>query len=1178
MAREAGFFSIGKLFSPRLIGEIRDSGAVIENINQGSISGSQVKKGSFKFDKPGSGFKSTQQIPLDWSDFSQHTFFNSAESKVNVAFDTIINYFPFDGNREQVDNFVDDLSGFEKYVLDEFPKNIGFLHFKSSFISVADHAGSLYPYLSRDKSGKNIIYPDAGSISFEFFAHIPSESNNKQTIFQKLSTDAEQGISLFLSESASSDTANLFFTVTSGSAAMVTIAPIEKGGFRHITAVWDKDPNSVQNLKLYLSGVLQSTSSQHVDIGLLNFANSNFIIGSGSEHKLGSYDTQDFKPTETFSGSLDEFRVWGYALNKKAIATNLHKSVFSSPKLRLYYKFNEATGSYNNNAIVLDSSGNSLHSRISNFTSSLRDNTFIPPGLVSPVILEDKNISPVLFPSNLGVVNLNSRLLSSASEFDSNNPNLITNLIPSHYLREESMNSGYGMDDEAGTGDAYSYTTDFPGGGKLGSPQIIASLLFTWAKFFDEIKIYIDQFGKLLSIDYDSQDTIADQMLPFFAQHYGFTLPNQFSNSSFSQYELGEDLNPEVFLSPRSLRTVQSEIWRRILVNFNEIIKSKGTIYSIKALMRAAGIDPETNFRFREFGGSINITTKSKRTQLSEVSSMLYLTSSNALIKSPYLSGSRREVGFPWPKDTSTWTHKDLYPPHGISAEKGDGLFTSGSWTFEGIYKFNTRFLKGQTFAPYTASLVRILATGSTGPSIGGGLLANLVGFGSGSSVFQTGSIAMYARPTADPAAPSLELVLTGVNIFDESKWHISFGRSVGNATSSFATSSYFIRAAKLDDGALRNYYATSSFIVEGNSALNMLSNISGDYNVSGSYLEIGQGSIGADSGNLFLNSATKSPKSQSRTVKFKGKVAQVRFWSSALSEEETKEHAKNFKSLGVSDPYKNFNFVTTLTGSFEKLRLDASMAQITTRSDDLGNVTVFDYSQNKTSGSAGAPWRDSANVDSMYFHMSGSGFVNSTEVIKPEYFIYTILNPKWDERSSDNKIRVAGYENDINIQEFNTLKAPVHHIELGKKSLDDTRFSIEVSSVRALNEDIINILSSLDFFDDAIGSPELIFADSYPKLAAARDVYFNRLEKQINYKQLFEFYKWFDSSLSIMIERLIPRTTKFLGINFVIESHALERAKMRYLYSDIYLGENDRIGLQTDLYLQQIVAILRNI
>jgi hypothetical protein len=62
------------------------------------------------------------------------------------------------------------------------------------------------------------------------------------------------------------------------------------------------------------------------------------------------------------------------------------------------------------------------------------------------------------------------------------------------------------------------------------------------------------------------------------------------------------------------------------------------------------------------------------------------------------------------------------------------------------------------------------------------------------------------------------------------------------------------------------------------------------------------------------------------------------------------------------------------------------------------------------------------------------------------------------------------------------------------------------------------------------------------------------------------------------MIERLIPRTTKYLGINFVIESHALERAKMRYLYSDIYLGENDRVGLQTDLYLQQIVAILRNI
>ena len=37
-----------------------------------------------------------------------------------------------------------------------------------------------------------------------------------------------------------------------------------------------------------------------------------------------------------------------------------------------------------------------------------------------------------------------------------------------------------------------------------------------------------------------------------------------------------------------------------------------------------------------------------------------------------------------------------------------------------------------------------------------------------------------------------------------------------------------------------------------------------------------------------------------------------------------------------------------------------------------------------------------------------------------------------------------------------------------------------------------------------------------------------------------------------------------------------LERPKMRYLQSDIYLGENDRRGLQSDIFLQQIVGVLK--
>ena len=67
---------------------------------------------SFMFDPAGSGLKNTQQLNVDFSKFENHTFFNSARNKVQVAFDKIINTFPFDGTRAEHEIFFNDLTGF----------------------------------------------------------------------------------------------------------------------------------------------------------------------------------------------------------------------------------------------------------------------------------------------------------------------------------------------------------------------------------------------------------------------------------------------------------------------------------------------------------------------------------------------------------------------------------------------------------------------------------------------------------------------------------------------------------------------------------------------------------------------------------------------------------------------------------------------------------------------------------------------------------------------------------------------------------------------------------------------------------------------------------------------------------------------------------------------------------
>jgi hypothetical protein len=191
---------------------------------------------------------------------------------------------------------------------------------------------------------------------------------------------------------------------------------------------------------------------------------------------------------------------------------------------------------------------------------------------------------------------------------------------------------------------------------------------------------------------------------------------------------------------------------------------------------------------------------------------------------------------------------------------------------------------------------------------------------------------------------------------------------------------------------------------------------------------------------------------------------------------------------------------------------------------------------------------------------MSGSGFEINKQVSSPHTFYYSYLSPRFDMLESDQKVRVRSYISDDKIEDSDyAYKAPMYEIPRDDIPRDDTRFSVDFSVVQALNEDIMTIFSSLDFFDNALGDPNLMFDEYYPDLDQLRKIYFNRLVDKINIKQFFEFFKWFDSTMGLMIEQLIPKKTSFNGVQFVVESHVLEHHRMRYLSDEIYLKISER-------------------
>ena len=63
------------------------------------------------------GLYSTSQLKdsVDFSNFENHTFYDSAEAKVNYAFSRIINNFPFEGTFEDFEAFTRNLDFCKKW-------------------------------------------------------------------------------------------------------------------------------------------------------------------------------------------------------------------------------------------------------------------------------------------------------------------------------------------------------------------------------------------------------------------------------------------------------------------------------------------------------------------------------------------------------------------------------------------------------------------------------------------------------------------------------------------------------------------------------------------------------------------------------------------------------------------------------------------------------------------------------------------------------------------------------------------------------------------------------------------------------------------------------------------------------------------------------------------------------
>jgi hypothetical protein len=234
--------------------------------------------------------------------------------------------------------------------------------------------------------------------------------------------------------------------------------------------------------------------------------------------------------------------------------------------------------------------------------------------------------------------------------------------------------------------------------------------------------------------------------------------------------------------------------------------------------------------RLREYGGNLKNDIKYSREEKIETSTMLdfsgSLSTSSGVydsdgiyedlpyIKSGFLSGSRLEVGFPEPQgtmvsipDPAVASTADLESRHGISNNANDGLFTSGSFLFEGIYSFPV----DREYSEYQ-SLLRVNADGKTYNNV----VLNVVAHSSSIDPANH-ELKCFITPTniSSPSVPKIELVITGVNIFDGSKWNIAAGRDRFDEIENNVSSSYYMKCTRQMFGEIKEYHTAVDYYEE---------------------------------------------------------------------------------------------------------------------------------------------------------------------------------------------------------------------------------------------------------------------------------------------------------------------------------------------------------------------------
>ena len=658
------------------------------------------------------------------------------------------------------------------------------------------------------------------------------------------------------------------------------------------------------------------------------------------------------------------------------------------------------------------------------------------------------------------------------------------------------------------------------GGEILNLTQIMGS-------YFDTLHSQIKEVNKLKNINYISSSHKPHPFSNRSLESSGLFAPEIFVDADVLEQFKGQS---ETALYEKDLSEIKNLIYQNIYNNLVYIYKSKGTEKSFRNIIRCYGVDDEL-IKINLYGN--NITHKLRDNFRSSVTRRKFADFNHPTRFGATITHQTSST------NANTLDVTYLSCSSNPSTAEIEVIFPKKFNPTDQNY-FSTDFLSSSVFGYHRVNTSRALQD-----------------FGRYSTAADR-SLQVYAVRTFENSKdvyfvlqnPNKSVFVTSSvyqNAYDDTKWNFAIRTyldkkdsaervSGSSGTAGESNVVFELYGVNTELGVVKNEFTINSTLAQSSTNNGYLANPRRYY-------------VGANRTNFTGSVVTDSDV----------KATSLRHWNTFLSNEEVIAHAKNTNSYGLLRPYESaYLYDTDLEDEdiprIETLALHWNLDDVAT-SDANGEFLVNDFS----SGSVGRRTRYRGDFGhSVGNQYTGRGFffpASSTDSVAVEYVQTAVTTPP-EVVTGEDMTRILDFDDETFTRDSRTI----NHF-----------FAIEKSMYQTVSEEMLNMFSTIVGFNNLIGEPVNRYRQEYKDLGKLRSLFFENVENTPDLDKYVDFYRWIDSSLSVILSQLIPASANTSeDIRTMVESHVLERAKYENKFPTIGLKAG-RLG--TDLLLAGGIA-----